>query len=416
MNANLLSRSWQNKYRALGFALVIVGPPLGMYMNQFIANISWNTILMALALMFIPDWKDMLNMRFPSLSGSLKWIVFFTLLCLAYAFVAPPTIKEVVVMTKTKVVPYLLFTLFFVFSCGTLTWSNVDVKRIIKYAWSLSVVTTLCAYFCISTGLYSTETLLAEDEDSLLSSLTMGFGCVNAVIVSLFLLSSKKTRVPFIAVVTIIINLALAAWIGKRTPFLLCVLSILIYVYMVKPYKDSKLVSRLIILALVCTIALLFLPMESLVGRMQEVLDRSSEGISDMINGTSNSGQAAVMRYHSGVWALNHIADDMNLLNYIFGSGFMVKVLDIPSLQAFVDMGLIGFCFYNWFVVIYPLYCTVSKKYRKAPYVLFACLLCMYPAFATLNSGSPYGFLKWWPVIFLILMINLTKEKQQNQS
>ncbi len=63
--------------RNVGFAVLIVGMQIGMFLNLFVANIGWNNILPPLALLAIVNVNNISKLRFPLLSRSLVAVIFF---------------------------------------------------------------------------------------------------------------------------------------------------------------------------------------------------------------------------------------------------------------------------------------------------------------------------------------------------
>lgn len=83
----------------------------------------------------------------------------------------------------------------------------------------------------------------------------------------------------------------------------------------------------------------------NIVEQLSNSIERTVTGIDDMLTGSSKSGQSARMRYFAKQWAYDYIDIRFTAINFILGAGVMTRWLDVPILQSFLDMGIIGFMF-----------------------------------------------------------------------
>ena len=80
----LISSSTRNYFRAIGMSLILLGSPLGMYMNFFISQSSWSNIIMTLGVLLIIDYENLARFRFPSFSKMYITLIFYQIVCLFY--------------------------------------------------------------------------------------------------------------------------------------------------------------------------------------------------------------------------------------------------------------------------------------------------------------------------------------------
>lgn len=91
----------------------------------------------------------------------------------------------------------------------------------------------------------------------------------------------------------------------------------------------------------------------------------------------------------------------------------MVKWLDIPILQAYLDMGIIGFFFYLYYVLLLPIISIIKASATNVA-IQFASFNAFYSIFSAFNSGNPYGYNKWIPIVVLVfVLINASKDTKQ---
>lgn len=288
----------------------------------------------------------------------------------------------------------------------------MPIPRVIFYAWILSWICLIFCDICFIFGIYYYEDALSHagvGYDTILQNLTMAGNLCTMVVCSLYFLNRGRIT-KLIAVVGIITSMISIILLGKRTPLLVSILTIIIYFFRFHPLT-RKVRIKTIWAILGTTVIVISIFATSDIGTMfSEVWDRTIEGIKDMFSGSSNSGQAAVARYDFREWAYNYISEKFTPLNYIFGAGFMTKWLDNPVMQAYLDMGIIGLVYYCYLVIIKPTVITFSRISSNR-IVFWACSLNFYNIFSAINSGHPYSHVRWIPLIVLICSIRYVKNE-----
>ncbi|MBD5584536.1 MAG: hypothetical protein HDQ88_05595 [Clostridia bacterium] len=292
------------------------------------------------------------------------------------------------------------------------------IMRIVFYSWIFSWI---CLVFCgisLGTGAYFIEFAKMHDGtgyQSILLDLTMAGNLYTLVVCSIFYLNHGKSK-QTIAMIGIILSLIFIIILGKRTPLLVSICLIILYILKFHGFTGK------IKKSIVCYVGILLIILMILVVKIQGlseqiglVWEHSIGGVLDMINGTSTTGAAAVARYKFRQWAYMYIENNFTPFNYIFGAGFMTKWLDAPLLQAYLDMGIIGFCFYFYYVIVKPLRITFSKL-SKNSLVFWGCALNFYNILSAFNSGIPYGHVRWIPLIGLLLTIHYTRQRELRQN
>lgn len=175
-------------------------------------------------------------------------------------------------------------------------------------------------------------------------------------------------------------------------------------------------ITRIFRALILCIIVLAMFSIEfDVMEKASGLYDHTVNGISDMLTGTSTSGPSARMRYYATLWALNYINTKFTLWNLIFGAGFMTRWLDVPILQSFLDMGLIGLIGYSFFILFLPLRYLFAYA-RRNPQILFGCMLALANVISTFNSGHPYATQRWIPLILLLVIIADVKHTNKNSA
>ena len=405
------NKSIRFKLRQLGLALIITGAALGMYLNFFLGDYGWNSYIMFASIVLLPNYNNLLNFRLPSYCIDLGGILYFQILCIFYLYssVVPDE------LSKTQLYTFHLFTIGCIISLMSLKTSDLNFSLIVGYSWILTSVCTILCFICYVSGIYSIEYAKVHSGQgymSILSELTMTAACTTNIICGLFLNPSKKT-LAILRNILFILSIISLFLLEKRTPIIISALIIAAYIWRISNISLRIKVKYLNYTFIIIIGLLLLLSNPDVINHVATIFDNIINGISDMLNGTSKSGASATMRYESREWAFDYI-ENFNFFEFLFGAGYMTRWLDIPILQSFLDMGIIGFIIYAWFTFIYPILIFLSKKSTNK-FVLFACFLNFYTVFSAFNSGHPYSHVKWWPVILLIIIVMHQKKYNDNR-
>ena len=393
--------------RIIAMGLIIVGAALGMYMNFYFGNIGWNNILMMIALLLLPNWRNLAKFRLPFVNKIFIFIIIFQFLCITYMVVGGTIDPSGLI--------FMLFTVFMLIGIMSQNNGDMPLSKVILYAWLLGWICLSFCVTCVVSGDYYVDYVKGHSgtgSENILVDLTMAGNIYTFIITCLFYLNSSGYR-RTLAIIGIIIGLIAIITLGKRTPLLI---TLIVFAWYVSKFHTVSRKVRKRTLLLVIGLVLLIVGLIQIPGFSDQFLlvwNRSIDGISDMLNGTTTTGLAAVERYKRREWAISYIDNEFSTFNYIFGAGYMTHWLDAPLLQAYLDIGIMGFCSYLYFVIVKPLKVSFSKlSYNHV--VFWGCTLNFYNIFSSLNSGTPYGHIRWIPLIVLILTIHHTRIKTKN--
>ena len=100
-------------------------------------------------------------------------------------------------------------------------------------------------------------------------------------------------------------------------------------------------------------------------------------------------------------------------MEMIFGAGYMKNWCDIPLLQAYIDMGILGFVLWSLNIVWLPIK-TIIKCNKDSLDTIWAVSITLYALFSCVSSGHPYMHIKWIPIVILVFILN-GKESQINK-
>ena len=387
----------------IGLSLVLVGVPLGMYLNDMYPIVKWSPIIMTLSVLLIFNWKNLIHLSFPSYSKIYGVLLLFQLICLMYG-----------AFSSNMSGQYMSFHLFLIALC--LAISTVSVRtsifaypKLIGYVFTVSVV-------CCILGAYNTfRGRVTGDEVYMLKQLgeyaiepfTVAMGSLVNYFAGLMMLRVSKFR--FFVFFAMLLDVYTILFTDKRTPLFVLVVGMLWYLYVNDMLHFSKRMIKgigLIVLVFVCLYSVDFFQ-----NKIDYFIENTYNGVLVLFGDTSVSDAtgSAIERTYSRRWMADYIALNGSLYSTIFGFGYMTKWLDAPILQAYLDMGIIGFFFYLYLIVVFPVR-IIIKKYN-APTLVFALAVSLYSIASIINSGIPYQYVKYTPVVFLAFCYNVYKKE-----
>lgn len=395
MSTSINILQYRHNFRALGFALIISGMQVGMYLNLFIKNIGWNTLIFPFALICIANIRNIFRLKFPLMSPTLVCLTVFQAIVWIYILFSPHR--------SPRISTNFSFVFGFILVCTSLNKSDFEISKIVKYTWIISSVCAVLGLFAKTIGSAEVEGIL-RNSSLTVDGLTIGHGAVVCLISSLIYVPKKEiscilTRITFIIAIIAII------FAGKRTPLIFSVLVMIIYAVKIKGFNINKILWGAISCGTLIVLMSIILPSQfNILETFTNLYEHTVLGIGDLTTGTRHSGDSAQMRYLAKNWAYNYISQNFTNWNYIVGAGFMTRWLDVPILQSFLDMGIIGLSGYLFFIIIVPIRALLSRT-SKNRNNLFACIISLSSAVSTFNSGHPYDLQRWLPVIFLLITI-----------
>lgn len=396
----------RNVLYALGVAFSLVGVPLGMYMNQIVGGSGWSPITMFFSIILLVRWRGLSSAFIYISKTPLKWMIVFQLMMVIYGIFSDNRMTG----------QYLSFHLYIIALCiGYATHRTFEFVRFIpKTTFYLSLIASLLgAYFC-SLGMVTGDEayMLRQMDDSYaLEMFTIAGGSLTNFFAAL---TFKKEHIWEKVLFTIAITMDIYVLISctKRTPVFVAIVGTLIYLYK-SGFAEKRILRKYAKYIMLFIIGLLYayFSIDSFHIGVDDMFSRLYDGIRVLLGDESakNIQDSAQARVQARNWAYHYIGQDFSFGNYIFGAGYMTKWIDVPILQAYLDMGLIGIFLYGY-LVGWTLLHSLLKKYIN-PAGIFAIVSALYVSLSMFNSGNPYQYVKYTGACFLIFVF-YTRDKQ----
>lgn len=394
----------------MGIGMSLISIPLGMIVKIILGNMLFGNLLMAVGLVFMfPYHRIKEGIKLNLLTG----VILFIILAFIYYFLSD--FDEPV---------YLIYIgVSLIFSMGiSLSKYEVDFSfdKTILFIWLFSLVTVLGGLYCFASGtltIFSGMFDFNEEGDAIYDGLTMGSVCITQMISSFYFISKKEisSTKRICLFLLIIIDFVVTIMAFKRTPLLIATL--VIFYYLRRLGYLSMTPKKVFGILMVILIAVIYVLNNNEVKEaVESIVEYTYEGISNLITG-NHTGHGLTnstdMRIDNRDQALNMIAQ-FDILEYMLGKGFMTFWFDMPLLQSYLDMGVIGFLLFFSYTVILPFYAVFSKN-KKNDLVLFCGMLAVPSAICSLTSGHPYFHSIWMHISLLCFVLNANYENNSKK-
>lgn len=394
----------------MGIGMSLISIPLGMIVKIILGNMLFGNLLMAVGLVLMfPYHRIKEGIKLNLLTG----VILFIILAFIYYFLSD--FDEPV---------YLIYIgVSLIFSMGiSLSKYEVDFSfdKTILFIWLFSLVTVLGGLYCFASGtltIFSGMFDFNEEGDAIYDGLTMGSVCITQMISSFYFISKKEisSTKRICLFLLIIIDFVVTIMAFKRTPLLIATL--VIFYYLRRLGYLSMTPQKVFGILMVILIAVIYVLNNNEVKEaVESIVEYTYEGISNLITG-NHTGHGLTnstdMRIDNRDQALNMIAQ-FDILEYMLGKGFMTFWFDMPLLQSYLDMGVIGFLLFFSYTVILPFYAVFSKN-KKNDLVLFCGMLAVPSAICSLTSGHPYFHSIWMHISLLCFVLNANYENNSKK-
>lgn len=219
---------------------------------------------------------------------------------------------------------------------------------------------------------------------------------------------SKHAWEKLVKMFFVIVSIVLIIASSRRSVYLATMMGLLLHF---KNYRDTsikidknaiiKKSISIVVLALLLLIAYKKIP------NIQEYLDHAwgmlQNGVQTFL-GINSSDMSAAMRVSTSSAILDEYLYHSTLTQMIFGRGYMTTWIDIPFLQAFWDMGVIGGVVFIYIQFIIPIKYLLKKA--LVPGVMAAQYLCALSIFEGIANSFPYGH--FFSIVLLVTTTNIS--------
>lgn len=392
----------------VGLSLCMLGVSLGNFL-RVLTNINLVIPFMVISFLCLVNVHNVVRLRFPNMSKSIFLLLMSQIIIVLYMWIG----NDVNLSVAKDV--FIYYSVLLIIGISSLP--KVHSDKIVRVFYVMSTINALLAAYLFFNGLGGM--MSGEVDKDYLNSLeetgkAMIFLYPSAgvyhTMATLSLLKDTKFSnklLKFCIIGFLFLDFILIISSGKRTVVLIFALYILYYLWNERKFSSlGNFIKFIPVIVVVFLVIKFMLPSVPFVTEfVDQFVDRLTKGI-DTLFGLDNSNfdESAGVRVEIRKKALDIFNKDFGILNYIFGKGYMIMYMDQPLLQCFFDMGIIGIFVYVY-NVLYVSLKHLKKKTSDPNYFMFK-LGCINIVLTCLTAGTPYGYLMYCPVLFMLYAAN----------
>ena len=400
--------------KCIGVSFVALGILLGNILYDFLGKgINYANLFMALGVLFIIDYKNLFSFKFPSFKKIMLFPLFLQIYILL-AFLLSDSTKIASMDSKFTDLFYILFIILLIIALSSneknLCWDNA----IYPLFYISTIIVFLAVFKIISTNDYNFSNRFVFESGG--DPLTFGIG-LSICLISFLLIKPRIFFEKILKLCDLIFLVICEMAFQSRTGLLACTIVLIFYIFILIRLNNMnklKIIKILLILFFVILIICIIVSNNPFLKSIFENLfNFAKRGLFTFFGDSSNGVDASAAERIIYRKRAFEIINSSNFFELLFGNGYMTMYVDIPILQAFLDLGFIGFLLYFSVVIFYPLYNIISyKKYKniktknKNQWLIFS-FMAFLAISKQLSSALPYGHDVYWGSVFCIYFCSI---------
>lgn len=367
--------------------------------------------VMLLTLLVLTDWDRVYNLRFARQSRSKSWLLLYLFAVTVLSFFSGYDL--------TQPSYGFVYQLIYLLTIMAL-WNQVDPidgDMFLRMFFYLSGILCFAAMMLILINYHQTGDMYFQglgreaDGSSIITRATTG-GIAILTFASVLSFQARNVVERVLRILFLLMSLFVIFVSRRRSVYMYFLVMLLYwYWYSVKGagmrWVSRKTVIRAVLFALFMIALLAFLMSNSVT---RPIVDRGirslTKGIATYI-GRTEDDVAAMYRHERLARVPKLIVVDSDVLQFLLGYGYMHEWLDIPMLQAYQDLGLIGGTLFTAVAIVLPIRMMITRPENNT--VLFVCLISITQIIGCFTSGLPYGS-AFFPIALLYYVSDNMKE------
>lgn len=362
---------------------------------------------MLLSFLFATDFNNILKLKLPSANKYFLAVFLFNFISFLYLIINPSD-KYPELNSQIFFMQLYIFAILFALSTQSKNKVPINLDR---YLFYISAFINLVILYQVTkgfTGLYLENVFFNElgGNNSMSQGgdkITMGRALYLSFITTI--VYKCRNKIDLFIKPLLIISAFLGLYMfNTRSSIVICFISlILLYHWSSKEVNNPTLRIRqklfwLFGLTLSIILVYFYISNDFLYNLVNIVVSNIKNGITSYFSNSSIDESASVRRI-SWKFFLSGFASS-NLLQIIFGHGFISYFFDFPVLQAFFDLGILVFLIYLVTLIYLPIrFIIVAKSNNRS--IIIIQLFALHYLFDQLYAGMPYWSFQFMPIILL---------------
>lgn len=406
----MMIESLKNHRLEIGLLLALAGIQFSLILKSILGwTFELTNIIFAISLVLIPDYQQLLSLKIPlhgnQMTASLRYNVYVAALAL---------LSGASMWVSTYGVIYTLYTIVFIIALMTNT-RELDGKFFVTLTWAVTGIFSVLLFYLVTGGLSQfgvTITTLDSGAGRLsLSVIAFYYLCV------MLLYHPQNIVLRILKVVIAIVALYDVMACSRRGLMVALIIIFLYHLWQSASLRiDSQTVFR-VIGAVILVIFALWVASKLIPGLddlLSGYIDKLVMGVNTYFGNTSNGTDAAAINRNININNFGELFSNGTVLQQLFGHGYAYFWMDVPYLEAFIDLGILGGAWYLIIQLIMPLKVIFRKTNDVA--LRFSQYFAIIAITYNLYSGLPYGQYKFVPVIILFYVENTISTSDMKES
>lgn len=374
----------------IGLSLSIIGVTIGMLLNYFLPVVTWSPIIMFLSVLLLLNGK-ILRLK-PKLNRFFTAIIFFQLFMIICSILSD--YSEPVFYT------YLFYHLYII-ALAVVMIKNVELRTVnfLSTLFWLSSFVTIIAAVIAYFDLARLDIQMRRGE-AVLELFTLNIASYANLIAGLCLIRGKTALYKLAIFIFMLIDFYVIVRSGKRSFFAAVFMSIFVYLY-----KYHCVIKGLLAGLAFVTFTFVAIPQVRMV--TMEMVTRSVEGFRTVFASKSKAydydeyDSATIRKYNKQV-VYDDLENNFGLLNVFVGMGYYYAYIDNPLLESYLDMGVIGFFYYVYLIIVIPF--LFFKKIRGDDELsMFILLNTILNLTVIVTNYNPYQYFVYTPICLVAM-------------
>lgn len=408
------------KRQEIGFLLIIDGIYISNIMHEVFSFFpkELSSIIMFIGVLLIADWNNVFQIKFPRLTSKVFFLAVFQLYLMFYlilysnAYISDSFGKDTL---------YCLFAIALTFSAASIDRSQrlCILPKMLFYVNFLLLV--LLTYIVLNDSSYSVGVryVLSSGGDAI----TLALGCTTFAI-TILIYEVKNIIERVMKILSSVLVIACTIFFQTRVALFGVILVLIIYCALNNKISinisKKKIIRCGILILSTILLSKILMQYQFFQDGWTLMYNRTLKGILTFLGINNDFGVDASAVNRTMTMAQSwEIIYSRGILQTLFGNGYMTLYVDVPILQAFLDLGLIGGIMYSFFIVILPINLLFSRKKKQVfradedlwmQYMLFIFLTVQVIA-KQIISALPYGADVYWPAILCLTMVQYLPSK-----
>ena len=387
----------------LGIIIANIGTQISVITKEFISfgNFNLTYVMFFLSLLLLTNYTIVLKCKFPRPSGMMGMVLFYNIYVIINGLLMNASIfngNDALIFS---------FYIIAMWLCVNTNIRKIDGYFLVTAMWWITGIYSCLLFYILTNHFRNLEgisfTVLSSGTDRLTLSV-MGF-----MHLCTFLLyaphSLIKKGLKFLFAIIAFYDLSICSRRGLLIALALIVLY-QIYVKCNENITQKKFLSALIgIVSIMLVISIIVIVKPEILASIERYGHRLISGIKTYLGIFSGSADAAA---EARKIVMNSVPQEYlasDIITILFGNGYGYQQLDIPYLQAFTDIGIIGGLYYLIIEGICPVKLLLKREQD------YGINLLKYIGIMTITynlySGVPYGHYKFVGLIMLFYTANM---------